>query len=68
MIKYSVIQNAKNGDEEAINKILEIYLEKIKKICNDDEFVQISLIEVFKGIRKFENKKTKKFWICAKNR
>ncbi len=57
MIRFSVIQKAKNGDEKAINEILEFYLKKIKKFSNDDEFVQVTLIEVLKGINNFENKK-----------
>ena len=57
MIRFSVIQKAKNGDEKAINEILEFYLKKIKKFSNDDEFVQVNLIEVLKGINNFENKK-----------
>jgi len=37
-------------------------LEKKKKISNDDEFVQVALIEVLKGINNFENKKNKKIF------
>ena len=62
MIRFSVIQKAKSGDERAINEILEFYLKKIKKISNDDEFVQVALIEVLKGINNFENKKNKKIF------
>lgn len=61
-INYLTIKNAKNGDNEAIDKILKFYLKKIKKFSSDDEFVQTALIEVFKGISKFENKKSKKIF------
>ena len=55
MIKYEIILEAKLGDKEAIEYILKFYEKKIKKICNDDDFVQEALFRVFKGINKFKN-------------
>ncbi len=57
MIKYEVILEAKLGNEKAINEILEFYLKKIKKVCNDDDFIQMAWIRVFKGISSFKNVK-----------
>ena len=55
MIRYSTIKKAKQGNEEAILKILNFYIGKIMQISNDDEFVQIASIEVYKGIISFKN-------------
>ena len=60
MIKYEIIMKAKNGDKDAIAEILEFYLPKIKKISNDDEYVQMALIEVYRGIMRFKNIKNEK--------
>lgn len=55
MIKYEIILEAKLGNEEAIEHILKFYEKKIKKICNEDDFVQEALFRVFKGIKRFKN-------------
>lgn len=56
MVKFEIIQKAKMGDENAINQILNFYLPRIKKICNDDDFVQMALITVFNGVKNFKNR------------
>jgi len=57
MIKFDVILKAKHGDKDAIATILNYYIKKIKKFSDDDEFVQMALIEVYKAIMNFKNKK-----------
>ena len=55
MIKYEVILEAKLGNEKAINEILEFYLSKIKKVCDDDDFIQMAWIRVFRAKNNFKN-------------
>lgn len=57
MIDFQTIQRAKNGDNEAIETILNYYLKKIMSFSQDDEFVHICLIRVLEGIVGFKNKK-----------
>jgi len=57
MIKYEVIKKAKQGDSDSIARILNFYIPVIKKFSKEDEFIQLALIEVYKGILKFKNKK-----------
>jgi len=55
MISYEVIIKAKMGNKEATAQVLEFYLPKIKKISKEDEFVQMALIAVYRGIKNFKN-------------
>ncbi len=57
MIDYKTIQKAKNGDNEAIETILNHYVKKIKSFSKDEEFVNICLVRVLEGIEGFKNKK-----------
>ena len=57
MIDYKTIQKAKKGDNEAVETILNHYVQKIKSFSNDEEFVNICLIRVLEGIEGFKNKK-----------
>lgn len=55
MIFYSTILEAKKGNDEAIFKILDYYMNKAKKISTDEDFIQMALYEVLLGIKNFKN-------------
>ncbi len=57
MIDFQTIQKAKNGDNGAIEAILNYYLKIIMSFSKDDEFMHICLIKVLEGIAGFKNKK-----------
>ena len=53
MIRYKTIMKAKQGNQDAINEILIYYMSKISKYSDDEDFIQKTLIEIAKGIKKF---------------
>ena len=57
MIEFSVIQRAKNGDEDAILQILNFYMKSIKKYSIDEDYIQMATLRILKGIKNFKNKK-----------
>lgn len=56
MINFDVIQKAKAGNEDAILKILDFYMIRIKKYSVDEDYVQMASLRIIQGIKNFRNK------------
>ena len=54
MIKFETIKKAKCGDSKALKEILQYYQKVIKNFSNDEDFMQLALISVYTGIKKFK--------------
>ena len=54
MIKFETIKKAQDGDEKSVREILQYYQRIIKTFSNDEDFMQLALISVYTGIKKFK--------------
>lgn len=56
MIDFEIIQRAKLGEDDAIMQIVDFYLPRIKRICNDDDYIQSAIETILNCINRFEMK------------
>lgn len=55
MIRFKTIIRAKEGDKDAIRKILNYFLDKAMEISKDEDYLQNIATEILKGINNFKN-------------
>ena len=56
MIDFEIIQRAKLGEDDEIMQVVDFYMPRIKRICNDDDYIQSAIETILNCINRFEMK------------